>query len=67
MEHQIWHIYEGIYLVISEVDPCVYHNKGLIETISVIFVDDGILCGVKELTADNIITYLKTVFKWFKD
>jgi len=42
---------------------CVYHNKGLIETISVIFVDGGILCGVKELTANNIITYLKIVFK----
>ncbi len=42
---------------------CVYHNKGLIKTISVIFVDGGILCGVKELTANNIITYLKIVFK----
>jgi hypothetical protein len=50
-------------LITNEADPYVYRNKGLTKTICVIFVDDGILCGFKELVVDNIITYLKTVFR----
>ncbi len=49
-------------LVINEVDPSVYHNKGPMETICKIFVDDEILCIVKELAIDNIIMHLKTIF-----
>jgi hypothetical protein len=49
-------------LVINEVEPYVYHDKGPMETICKIFVDDGILCIAKELAIDNIIMHLKTVF-----
>ncbi len=41
-------------LVTNEVDLCVYHNQGVMETICAIFVDDGILCVVKEQEAHNI-------------
>jgi hypothetical protein len=27
--------------VTNEVDPCVYHNQSVMETICAIFVDDG--------------------------
>jgi hypothetical protein len=41
-------------VVASEVDPCVYHKQGAMETICAIFVDDGILCAVMEQEAHNI-------------
>jgi hypothetical protein len=40
-------------LVTNEVDPCVYHNQGAMETFCAIFVD-GIFCAVKEQEAHNI-------------
>jgi hypothetical protein len=30
--------------VTNEVNPCVYHNQGVMKAIWAIFVDDGILC-----------------------
>jgi hypothetical protein len=41
-------------LVTHEVDPCGYHNQGAMETICAIFVDDGILCAIKEQKSHNI-------------
>jgi hypothetical protein len=40
--------------VISEANPCVYHNQGVTKIICAIFVDDGILCAVMEQEAHNI-------------
>jgi hypothetical protein len=45
-------------LVTNEIDPCVYHNQGAMETICAIFVDGRILCAVNEQEAHSIFNHL---------
>lgn len=47
----------------SGVNPCVYHNQGVMKTICAIFVNDGILCAVNEQEAHSILNHIQIIFE----
>lgn len=49
-------------LWVSPADPCVYHNKDDLHTITGIYVDDGVIISARQCHTDDIITYLQTAF-----
>lgn len=50
-------------LMVSPADPCVYYNKGDLQTIIGIYVDDGVIVSAQQSHSNDIITYLQNCFQ----
>ena len=50
-------------LMVSPANPCVYYNKGDLQTIIGIYVDDGVIVSAQQSHTNDIITYLQNCFQ----